>query len=74
MRETENFIGHVLEFDVDDAVASRYPVQTVGSDGHRELWVPADDLDDFNAAIEGEIRLVATYVEGGDTYESWTPR
>jgi hypothetical protein len=74
MRETENFEGYVLEFDVNDAVASRYPPQVAGSDGHRELWVPAEDLSSFNDAIEGEIRLVAVYIEGERGYESWTTR
>ncbi len=59
-------VGYVLEFELADDVASRYPVQTAGSAGrHTELWVPAEELDSFNAAIEGPIRLIATYRSGG---------
>lgn len=56
------YCGFVTEFDVDDACAARYPVRIVGAeDVARELWVPAEELDDFNAAIIGTIAVVATY-------------
>ena len=51
-------VGYVLAFHVDDGVAGRYPVQTAGSAAvHRELWVPAEDLEAFNDAISGNIEL-----------------
>ena len=57
--------GYVVAFDADDAVAERYPVQTAGAAAlHRELWVPADELSAFNAAIRGHIELVARYRNG----------
>jgi hypothetical protein len=59
------WVGHVLEFDVSDVMGLRYPVQTAGAAAlHRELWVPAEELEMFNEAIEGLIRLVATYRRG----------
>ena len=58
-------VGYVLEFDVSEPVAERYPVQTAGSASrHRELWVPAEELESFNDGIEGEIRMIATYHQG----------
>ncbi|WP_395647005.1 hypothetical protein [Terricaulis sp.] len=57
--------GYVLEFDVEDEVARRYPEQTAGAANlHRELWVPAEELEMFNDAIQGPIRLVARYARG----------
>lgn len=57
--------GFVVTFDVDDAVALRYPERIVGAAPlHRELWVPAEELDAFNAVIIGSIELVARYREG----------
>lgn len=53
--------GHVLAFDVDDAHASLFAPQQVGSREHRELWVPAGQLDEFNAHIQGEISLVESF-------------
>jgi hypothetical protein len=56
------FAGFVTEFDVDDAHVARYPVQVVGAaDVARELWVPAEELPAFNAAIRPPIRVVASF-------------
>lgn len=50
---------HVLRFRVNEAVLSRWlPVRCVGAGHHTELWVPAEELDAFNAAIEGRIEEV----------------
>lgn len=58
-------LGHVLEFDVADDFAARYSAQAAGAATlHRELWVPAEELDEFNDAIMGAIRLIATYRAG----------
>lgn len=53
--------GFVTEFEVDAAVAARYPVQVAGGAKCEELWVPAEELDAFNEAIVGEIRVVDEY-------------
>lgn len=64
VRESENFEGYVVEFDVHDDVASHYPAQIVGGKEHRELWVPAEELSALNGQILGCIRLVASYRNG----------
>lgn len=53
--------GFVTRFEVDSEFVSKYPVQTVGSRIHQELWVPADELDEFNRHIVGLIEVVAEY-------------
>jgi hypothetical protein len=55
------FVGYVTRFQVFADVVARYPVQVVGAAHHQELWVPAEELAAFNAAIVGEIVVVATY-------------
>ncbi len=55
-------VGFVTEFDVADEFISKYERRVVGSSKHEELWVPSDELEDFNARIEGQIRVVAHYV------------
>jgi hypothetical protein len=35
--------------------------QEAGGRDHREYWIPAEELEAFNAAIIGEIRVVAKY-------------
>ncbi|MFG2815034.1 hypothetical protein [Streptomyces sp. NPDC048410] len=36
----------------------RYPVQQVGRSTILELWVPAEELNEFNAHIVDEIEVV----------------
>ena len=53
--------GYVTRFQVETAFLARYPVQTVGSHIHQELWVPAEELDDFNAHIVGPVEVIAEF-------------
>ena len=55
--------GYVTRFEVDDAYIVRFPVQTVGAGYHQELWVPAEELEEFNQHILGKIEIVKT-IEG----------
>lgn len=57
----ESGAGFVTRFEVDAEYLRRYPVQTVGSSLHQELWVPAEELDDFNQHIVGLIEVVAEF-------------
>ncbi len=50
-------VGIVLRFRVAAEVANRYPVRTVGTRDHAELWVPAEELAAWNAAIDGPIEI-----------------
>ncbi len=56
------YCGFVTRFEVDDHYVSRYDIQVAGSGKtHQELWVPAEDLDEFNRHIVGAIEVVASY-------------
>ena len=57
-------VGHVLEFDLPANIVERWPIQIAGGRQHQELWVPAEELDDFNAMIVGPIRRISTWREG----------
>ena len=57
----ESGAGFVTRFRVRAEFASRYPVQTVGGSTHTELWVPADELPDFNQNIVGPIEVIAEF-------------
>lgn len=57
----ESGAGFVTRFHVDARFARRYPVQTVGSSIHQELWVPAQELAQFNAHLVGPIEVVARF-------------
>lgn len=55
------FVGYVLRFDIDAQYASRYEPQRVGGAGIDELWIPAEQLDEFNQHIVGTITVVGEY-------------
>ena len=57
-------VGHVLEFDLPANIVERWPIHIAGGRQHQELWVPAEELDDFNAMIVGPIRRISTWREG----------
>ena len=59
--KASGYRGYVLAFTVDDAYVSRYPVQTVGAARHQELWVPAEELEEFNRHIIGLIEVTNIY-------------
>lgn len=54
-------VGYVTRFAVRAEFAKRYPVQRVGAAVHEELWVPAEELEEFNDNIIGLIEVVAEY-------------
>lgn len=56
--------GYVTRFAVRADFLAGREVQTVGASWAREYWIPAEELDAFNAAIVGPIEVIATY-EGG---------
>jgi hypothetical protein len=60
--EASGFAGWVTEFEIDEAFAARYPIQTAGARMHRELWIPAEGLDEFNRHIVGEIRVIEAHI------------
>ena len=53
--------GYVMRFEVDDEYISSYRVQTVGAFYHQELWIPAEELSQFNAHIIGQIEVIASF-------------
>jgi hypothetical protein len=50
--------GYVTRFAVEAGFAARYPVRQAGGAEILELWVPAAELDEFNAHIVGPIEVV----------------
>jgi hypothetical protein len=53
--------GFVTEFAVDSDFLARYEIQQVGGQLHKELWVPAEELDEFNRHIVGPIKVIHTF-------------
>jgi hypothetical protein len=55
------FIGYVLKFAVRSEYLTQFEVQKVGSASALELWIPAEQLAEFNQNIIGKIEVVSTY-------------
>lgn len=56
------FAGFVTEFEVEHKYISKFEVRTVGSKLHQELWIPAEELTEFNSHIIGQIKVIASFV------------
>lgn len=57
----ESGSGFVTRFDVDAEYLEKFPRQVVGGSVHEELWVPAEELDEFNSNIVGLIEVVESF-------------
>jgi hypothetical protein len=53
--------GYVTRFTVDTVYLKKFSVQNVGSEVHDELWVPAEELEEFNRHISGQIEVIAEF-------------
>jgi hypothetical protein len=53
--------GFVTRFQVKRGFIDRYEVREAGGRSHLEYWIPAGDVDAFNAAIVGLIEVVHSF-------------
>jgi hypothetical protein len=65
IKHSEGRKGYVTRFRVCAKFLERYDVQTVGGSVHQELWVPAEELDEFNHNIVGLIEVIAEFAAPG---------
>jgi hypothetical protein len=54
-------VGFVTRFDVDAGYLSRFEVQYAGGRDHAEYWIPAEQLEDFNEHVVGNIEVIAEF-------------
>jgi hypothetical protein len=53
--------GYVLRFSVETSYLEQFPVRTAGAKIHKEYWIPAEQLEDFNQHIVGLIELIGEF-------------
>ena len=53
--------GYVTKFQVRTEYVKKFPIQNVGGEIHNELWVPAEELEEFNNNIVGVIEITKTF-------------
>ncbi|MBZ4043548.1 ADP-ribosylation/crystallin J1 [Flavobacterium hibisci] len=56
--EFSGFIGIVTAFEVKTDFLEKYEIQNVGDKNHNELWIPSEDLADFNSNIVNGIEII----------------
>jgi hypothetical protein len=55
--------GYVTRFDVEARYLSKFDRKVVGGKQHEELWVPAEELEEFNSNIVGAIEVTQKFVD-----------
>lgn len=55
--------GYVTAFEVDNEYIKDFEVHTVGAKHHKELWIPAGELENFNSHIIGRIKITDKFQE-----------
>lgn len=60
--EAGNYLGFVTQFEVLEEIVNKYPAQNVGARNHNELWVPSEELEAFNQAIVGNIKVTKVFM------------
>lgn len=53
--------GFVTKFTVRADYINKFEIQNVGGEIHNELWVPAEDLEEFNNNIIGQIEVTKEF-------------
>ncbi|MCP2728194.1 hypothetical protein [Limnofasciculus baicalensis] len=64
--KSNSFAGFVTKFEVEDDYVKQFEVHIVGSRIHQELWIPAEELAEFNLHIIGKISIESAYY--GDNF------
>jgi hypothetical protein len=57
--------GFITKFSVQDDYIKQFKIETVGARENQELWIPAENLEEFNANIIGKITIEAAYYGSG---------
>jgi hypothetical protein len=63
--KSDTFAGYVTRFSIDDEYVARFERRVVGAARHEELWVPAEELDEFNRHLVGHVEIISAYFGTG---------
>ena len=64
--ENSDFIGIVTQFNVKDEYINKFEKHIVGSSMCEELWIPSEELEEFNKNIIGKIEIIKVFY--GEAY------
>src|SRR5215470_16224367 len=60
-----SFAGYVTKFSVAEPYLAKFEPHIVGSATHVEYWIPAEEIHEFNASVEGRIRVESGFFGSG---------
>jgi hypothetical protein len=63
--KASGFRGYVLRFRVRADYLGKYEIKQVGDKQHREYWIPAENLEEFNRNVVGTVDLIAEFIRDG---------
>jgi len=63
--EFSGFCGIVTAFEINEKYLQQFEIQNVGDKSHNELWIPSEELPEFNQNIIGTIEIVNVYFGEG---------
>ena len=70
--QNAEFAGYVTEFKVEDEYIDDFEEHTVGGTQYQELWIPAEEMEEFNKHIVGRrIKLLEAHF--GDAFQGFVP-
>jgi len=59
--EFSGYVGYVLSFDIPADYFQKFNIENVGAKNHNELWVPAEELEEFNGQLLDRIKVEKVY-------------
>ena len=65
------FAGYITQFKVEDEYVDKFEEHTVGGSQYQELWVPAEEVEEFNRHITGPIKVLEAHF--GDAFKGFIP-
>ena len=63
--------GYVTEFKVEDQYVRQFEEHTAGKSEYQELWIPAEEVGEFNKHIIGHIKVLEAHF--GDAFRGFVP-
>jgi len=58
------YVGFVTRFQVRNEFLCNYEIQTAADKSTLEYWIPAEDIEAFNANIVGLVEIIAEFCHG----------
>jgi hypothetical protein len=54
-------VGYVTQFEIREDYFNKYEVQNVGARNHNEIWVLAENLEEFNNQLQSPIKVIKAF-------------